>query len=107
MVTAVDVTIARPDAGQVKPMFLLYSINSSAHLSRCAAKATGATRPRIARRVMGALPLILPPAELQHEFSEFALANNELKERLTRQSAALMKARDLLLPRLMDGRLSV
>jgi len=59
MVTAVDVTIARPDPDQVEPFYFLHHLNSSIHLARCATRATGATRPRIAKRVMGALPIMV------------------------------------------------
>ncbi len=107
MVTAVDGAIARADTSKVDPFYLLHHLNSPAHLARCAAGATGATRPRIAKRVMGALPILVPPNSLQLEFSEIASANNGLKERLIRQNMTLQRARDLLLPRLMDGRLSV
>jgi hypothetical protein len=56
---------------------------------------------------MGGLPILLPPRGLQDDFGSFALAVNEMKERLGRQTDKLMLARDLLLPRLMDGKLSV
>jgi type I restriction enzyme S subunit len=107
MVTAVDVTIARPDLKQVESSYFLHHLNSSIHLAHCAARATGTTRPRIAKRVMGGLPILIPPMSLQKEFADFAAANNALRERLTRQCGALGQARDLLLPRLMDGRISV
>jgi len=106
MVTAVDVTIARPNPEEVSPIYFLHWLNSPTHLARCAAGATGATRPRIAKRVMGALPILIPPAALQNEFASAAEVNNQLKDRLTRQNQKLSEARDLLLPRLMDGRIS-
>jgi type I restriction enzyme S subunit len=55
---------------------------------------------------MGALPILIPPAALQNEFASAAEVNNQLKDRLTRQNQKLSEARDLLLPRLMDGRIS-
>jgi type I restriction enzyme, S subunit len=107
MVTAVDVTIARPDSDKVDLYYFLHHLNSHPHIARCKARATGATRPRVAKRVMAALPILLPPHTLQKEFSSFASVVNEMKERLVRQNERLAKARDLLLPRLMDGRIEV
>jgi type I restriction enzyme S subunit len=107
MVTAVDVTIARPDSNKMDPLYFLHHLNSPPHIGNCKAGATGATRPRVAKRVMGALPILLPPRDLQDEFAAIAFDANELKARLFQHSGRLTQARDLLLPRLMDGRLSV
>lgn len=107
MVTAVDVTIARPDAERIEPLYFLHHLNSSIHLARCAARATGATRPRIAKRVMGSLPIVVPPMGLQKDFAQFAAVNNDMRDKLVRQSEVLAKARDLLLSRLMDGRIEI
>ncbi|MFC2966843.1 restriction endonuclease subunit S [Acidimangrovimonas pyrenivorans] len=106
MVTAVDVTIVRPGAC-VDAMYLLYHINSQQNLSRCEGHATGATRPRISRKNMGKLPIMIPPWELQNAFSEFAEPIHKKRARLFEQNRRLIEARDHLLPRLMDGRLEV
>ena len=107
MVTAVDVTIARPNSERVDPYYFLHHVNSRPHLARCKMGATGATRPRVAKRVMAALPILIPPRSLQEEFSSFVSVANAMKERLVRQNASLSKARDLILPRLIDGGISV
>jgi len=107
MVTAVDVTIARNDPVKVDQFYLLYHLNSAQHIARCEAGATGATRPRVSRRVMGGLPLLLPPEALQLEFSEFAEDIHYQKQNLQKQIESLQKARDLLLPKLMNEEVSV
>jgi type I restriction enzyme S subunit len=107
MVTAVDVTIARSDNSKVDLYYFLHHLNSRPHIARCKAGATGATRPRTAKRVMAALPILLPPHRLQKEFSSFASVVNKMKERLVKQNDGLAEARDLILPRLMDGRIEV
>ena len=107
MVTAVDVTIIRADHSRVEPYLLLYHINSDQNVGRCEANATGATRPRISRKNMGNLPIILPPMELQLQFAEIASENNRLRNNLFKQNESLAKARDLLLPRLMNGEIAV
>lgn len=103
MITAVDVTIARPDQTAVDPLYLLYHLNSQTHIARCELRATGTTRPRISRRAMGALPIPLPPMTLQLTFGRIASLYNEERNTLTGQNKALARARDLLLPRLMSG----
>ena len=107
MVTAVDVTIVRADQSRVEPYLLLHHINSDQNVGRCEANATGATRPRISRKSMGNLSIILSPMELQHQFAEIASENNRLRENLFKQNEGLAKARDLLLPRLMNGEIAV
>ena len=49
----------------------------SAHIARCQLQATGATRPRIFRRTMGSLPILVPPISLQQSFRGIASATNE------------------------------
>jgi len=107
MVTAVDVTIARNDPAKVNQFYLLYHLNSAQHIARCEAGATGATRPRVSRRVMGGLPILLPSEALQNEFSEFAGDIHYQKQNLQKQIVSLQKARDLLLPKLMSGEVVV
>ena len=107
MVTAVDVTVARPDPNIVDLLYFLHHLNSSAHIARCELQATGATRPRISRKNMGSLPILVPPISLQQSFRGIASAANEQRTALTRQNARLAKARDLLLSRLMNGEVVV
>jgi type I restriction enzyme S subunit len=107
MVTAVDVTIVRANLTQVVPYYLLHHINSDQNIAHCEANATGTTRPRISRKSMGQLPIILPPLTLQRQFSDFAEENNRLRASLFAQNEKLTQARDLLLPRLMNGEITV
>ncbi len=107
MVTAVDVTIARPNSDVVDPLYFLYHINSPNHIALCELRATGATRPRISRKNMGALPILVPPLSLQNSFSETASTINSMRHTLSRQSDSLVRARDVLLPRLMNGEIAV
>ena len=107
MITAVDVTIARPNPDIVNPFYYLYHLNSPTHIARCELRATGATRPRISRRNMGALPILKPPMSLQRTFGEFASAVITQRNALLQQKERLAQARDLLLPRLMNGEIAV
>ena len=107
MITAVDVTIARPDQTAVDPLYYLYHLNSQTHIARCELRATGATRPRISRKTMGALPIFRPPMTLQLTFGQITSAKNEQRNILTGQNKVIARARDLLLPRLMSGEVGV
>ena len=71
MITAVDVTIARPNPEKVNPFYYLYHLNSENHLAHCVGRAIGATRPRIARKSMAELPILVPTKRLQETFGEF------------------------------------
>jgi len=107
MITAVDVTIARPNSERVNSFYYLYHVNSPSHLAGCAARATGATRPRVARKTMGALPITVPPLPLQNEFGDIVSDLHRMKTNLRIQNKQLARARDLLLPRLMNGEIPV
>lgn len=107
MITAVDGAIAVPDPERADPYFLTYFINSPANLALCERRAVGATRPRVTRRDVASLPLTLPPLRMQKLFREVVEPLNQLRQRLQRQSEKLADARDLLLPRLMNGEIAV
>lgn len=107
MVTAVDVTIAKNDGTKIDTFYLLHHLNSEQHIARCEAGATGATRPRVARKVMGTLPILVPPLSLQEEFAELAQSSHNIKTNLIRQNEQLARARDILLPKLMSGEIAV
>jgi type I restriction enzyme S subunit len=107
MVTAVDVAIARPNPEVVDPFFYLHHLNSPEHIGRCQLRATGTTRARVARRVMGDLPIIVPPRGLQARYGEIAGTANQLAGALSRQNQVLRQTRDLLLPKLISGEIDV
>jgi type I restriction enzyme S subunit len=106
MVTAVDAAIAVANEELADALFLTHYLNSPASLEHCERRAVGATRPRIARRELAALPLLLPPRRLQAHFREFAEPLNQQRAVLYRQNEKLRAARDLLLPRLMSGEIA-
>lgn len=107
MITAVDVTIARPNPEIVDSFYYLHHLNSSTHIARCELRATGATRPRVSRKNMGALPILVPSKPIQSAFGEIAANINRQRASLMRQNEKLTQARDLLLPRLMNGEIAV
>lgn len=107
LVTAVDIAIVRPMLDVADEYFLTYTLNSDRNLERCAGIAGGATRLRVTRKQLSAIPVTLPPRRLQQLFREVVEPINHQRRALTVQNQKLRAARDLLLPRLMSGEIAV
>lgn len=107
MVTAVDVAIIESDDALVGAHYLLYHLNSDANLAQCEALTVGATRPRVTRRNLAELPLLIPDKATQAAFRAVAADVHAQRVTLSRQVERLTAARDLLLPRMMSGELTV
>jgi type I restriction enzyme S subunit len=65
------------------------------------------TLPNLNARLMASVPVVLPPRPLQDAFERTTFPMAQLVEVLLRQNANLRATRDLLLPRLMAGRISL
>ena len=68
--------------------------------------AVGATMPNLNTSILGALPLLVPPAELQSRFAEIVGSWDERGTIALEQSCTLATLRDTLLPKLLIGELS-
>jgi type I restriction enzyme S subunit len=105
-ITAVDVAILRPPSPAVG-VYLSKWLNSAPALARAQAAATGTTRKRISRSVLARASVPLPPEPLIEMFAaavEPALAERTAAIHMIDRLAAI---RDLLLPRLVTGRLDI
>lgn len=71
------------------------------------AQAGGAVFAAIVVDTFKKIPLLIPSDELAEEFARFASNALAQIDALAQQNAKLTSARDLLLPRLMDGRIPV
>ena len=69
--------------------------------------ATGATFKEITKGVFRQLPIVLPERRVLKEFEDAVKPMAECVLNLQRQNRLLIEARDLLLPRLMSGSISV
>jgi type I restriction enzyme S subunit len=69
-ITAVDVALLRVDETIADPAYVMRMLNSPAFTRRSEAVASGTTRKRISRRNLGALPIPLPPLEVQRNIRE-------------------------------------
>ncbi len=63
--------------------------------------------PGVDRNVLHTIPVVWPPARLQHAFLEVVCDNHHQIRVLTEMNEKLVQARDLLLPRLMSGAIAV
>lgn len=67
----------------------------------------GATMPNINKSKFFAIPVVIPSQQILDQFSSAVAPNIDQIEQLTVMNDRLMKARDLLLPRLMNGKIAI
>lgn len=103
------VMIIRCDPDKCGPNFLTHSINAQQNkeILLSIARAGGATREALTKDIVTNFEILMPTPSLLQDFEEAALPMFEQHERLAAMNAALAKARDFLLPRLMNGTLAV
>ncbi|MHB8765775.1 MAG: restriction endonuclease subunit S [Deferrisomatales bacterium] len=99
------VTIARPANGVPLHLFGLHLTGLESFIATLGRGATNQTE--LARDTIGELPVVLPPATLASEFEDAAGPIFRQIRVLSEQSTKLRQARDLLLPRLMNGEIAV
>ena len=68
--TAVDITIFRPDNKRVNSEFINYFLNYEPQLSKANNLASGTTRKRISRSNLGKMEIPLPPIEEQKKIAD-------------------------------------
>ena len=71
------------------------------------AKATGATYPAINQKNFEKLNILVPTDNILTQFSKKVFSLLELKKVFLDKNQTLKQTRDLLLPRLMSGKLNV
>jgi type I restriction enzyme S subunit len=107
MITAVDVAIVRTNEKVLDTFYCVHLLNSSSILKLAETLATGTTRPRITRRSISAMTILVPPPFIQQKYSELVSIMYDLSNTLRREIINLQRTRDLLLPRLVSGRMDV
>ena len=97
----------RPDGGLARPLYLLHTLDSDVTRGAIRNRAKGATMPNLSAQLMQTVPVMLPPVPMQVDFERFAEDAEAMVANLLAANQKLAEARDLLLPRLMDGSLPV
>lgn len=68
---------------------------------------TGSTIKHLPKEKLALVTIIVPPQDILAEFERIVMPMSHQTAELAKQNAKLARARDLLLPRLMDGRIPV
>jgi type I restriction enzyme S subunit len=105
-ITAVDVAILRPRSSAIG-LYLDLLLNSPRFLAEADAAATGTTRKRISRSVLAQLNVTVPPAEHLRAYERLVAPLMKQRTALRTLVPVLAALRDLLLPRLVTGRLDI
>lgn len=103
------VMIIRIQSDKCAPLFVLHALNSEQNKAALLsiAKSGGATREALTKDIVASFEILVPTAELISSFTETIEPMFELSEQLFSANTQLARARDLLLPKLMSGRLAV
>jgi len=102
------VAILRADRVHMDPHLLLDSINSEQNKAKLLALAQGgATREALTRETISRFEILVPSPQLVHRYGQIAASSYAERENLRSQVDNLRKTRDLLLPRLLSGQLSL
>jgi type I restriction enzyme S subunit len=97
----------RPNPDMVVPRYFFDALGVPDTAGTIAARAKGATMPNLNTTIMASVPLLVPPRTLQRQYAENVEPMFEMVETLADQNQKLRTARDLLLPRLMSGEITV
>lgn len=87
--------------------FLFYLLTHRDYQNYVAGASTGATRKSAGIPVLTSFHFLCPPQELREKFSETVSPMRALGTKLVQANSCLAKSRDLLLPRLVSGDLSI
>jgi type I restriction enzyme S subunit len=97
----------RPNPTKVAPRFFFDALGHPTVVGTIIARAQGATMPNLNTGLVASVSMVIPPRALQEDYADQVEDRERLLEKLGLQNEKLVQARDLLLPRLMDGRLTV
>jgi type I restriction enzyme S subunit len=102
------VLIIRVDPQRADPFLVHKAINSDERKRQLLSYAQkGSTREALTKEMMASFEVRLPTEALMRQFGEIAAASFREREVLALQNHELRAARDLLLPRLMSGEITV
>ncbi len=94
-------------AETVSPFFLYFTVTTDDFVKHLMNHATGVSYPAVRADDFERAEVLVPTDELMTEFHQFSEPLFQQMTKLTDQNAKLTAARDLFLPRLMDGRIPV
>ena len=92
---------------EIPPTFLFMTLMDEGYQGFVTASSGGATRKSASAKLLTDFHFVLPPKNLLQFFVEQVVLLREMIRNLVDQSASAAQARDLLLPRLMNGEIAV
>lgn len=102
------VAIVRTDPAKVSPLYVLDAINSNQRKQQLLSLAQGgATREALTKETVSNFEIVLPPRQLIKQYHDIASSIHRQREVLLRKIQNLRRTRDMLLPKLISGALSV
>lgn len=102
-----NVALLRANSEKMDSEFLYYLLKSSEMNSKLLNLKSGSAQPFISLTSMRNLKILLPSIAIQMVWADQIRPITRLRYLLNEEINQLAKARDLLLPRLMDGRLEI
>jgi type I restriction enzyme S subunit len=106
LVASTGFAVVTPKIADTFP-FVYLSATSQNFVDRAVSVAGGAAYPAINQTDFEKIKIVIPNVELIKQFSEKTINNFLVKSELTKQNQLLKEARDILLPRLMTGKIAV
>lgn len=97
----------RPNPLAISPLYLFDTLGAPEALGIIMNRAKGSTMPNLSAGALKSVPILVASRGLQDIYVEQVEGMREMVEVLDEQSRKLRAARDLLLPRLMSGELTV
>ena len=92
---------------EIPPLFLFMTLSDERYQGFVGASSAGATRKSASAKLLTDFYFTLPPKRLLRVFVEQAMPLREMINNLADQSASAAKARNFLLPRLINGEIAV
>ena len=97
----------RPNSQAVNSWYLFNYLGQDDVQGIIAGRALGVTMPNLNTGVMASVPVKLPPRDLQDAFARLTFPMAEAREVLSAAIENLRSTRDLLLPKLISGEISI
>lgn len=95
------------DFNKVTPYYLFYTLRTDYYQGLFAGANSGATRGSINANAIGSSSIRLPSIEVMKRFDDLVVPLRRQIQLLLKSTQVLVRTRDLLLPRLISGKLSV
>jgi hypothetical protein len=97
----------RPNPVRVNGWYLFNYLGQDDVVSLIAGRAQGVTMPNLNTGLLASIPIALPPRDIQDRFAALTFPMAQGREALVAKIENLRRTRDLLLPRLLSGQVSL